>query len=240
MKKNFLKVLMFALLAGFVACNDDDPTPQGMGDVYITSKWMPAAEEGGSPTAVYGLHIDAYGMYGTVSEVKVKAGSSEYTLDKDDDYDLFSWETDEDEFSTTKPAAGTYTYTFKFSTGETYTLAEALSDKALLPVTITSATFADSKLTVEWEEIDDAQAIYVQMKKSDGEVVYSSKRSDSDFLDDDVTEWVISQSTGSWKSGYTVTNGVYTVEVIALLGGSSSYLQAISTAAISATWGSAS
>ena len=38
--KNFLvKALVLVLFAGFVACNDDDPTPQGVGEAYVIPNW---------------------------------------------------------------------------------------------------------------------------------------------------------------------------------------------------------
>lgn len=238
MKKNLVKALALVLFAGFVACNDDDPAPQGTGDAYIISKMIPAEEEGGEPTVVYGLHIDGWAVYGTLASVKVTAGTN-YTLEKNPDYPyLFFYETDEDEFSPVKPDDGTYTYTFTFSTGETYTLAEAVSEKILLPAEITLADFTSNKINLKWEEVDDAQAIYVQMKEADGDLVFTSKLSDNDYLDDDETEYTISQNDGSWKSGYSMTNGAtYTVEVIALLGGGTSYLQAVSIGTATVVWG---
>ncbi|MEN6453646.1 MAG: hypothetical protein ABFD10_05250 [Prolixibacteraceae bacterium] len=38
MRKTLLKALLLVFVAGFVACNDDDPEPQGGGDAYIISK----------------------------------------------------------------------------------------------------------------------------------------------------------------------------------------------------------
>ncbi|MGV8091848.1 MAG: hypothetical protein AB2L24_08295 [Mangrovibacterium sp.] len=239
MKKIFVKALVLILFAGFVACNDDDPAPQGWGDAYVVSKVV--VDEGTQEEeVVYGLHIDAQGYYGTLSSVKVTVGTTNYTLDKNPDYDnVFSYETDEDEFLPTLPAKGTYTFTFTFATGETYTGVEALTDKALLPANITKADFVvNDKIELEWEEVDDAQAIYIRMKEADGDVIFNSVVNNTGYLEGDKTEYTISKSSGSWKSGYTMTNGVtYTVEVIALLGDNTNGFQAVSFGTATVVWG---
>lgn len=239
MRKILVKTLMLVLVAGFVACNDDDPAPQGAGDAYIISKMIPAEEEGEEPTVVYGLHIDGWAVYGTLSSVKVTAGTANYTLEKNPDYAYaFAWETDEDDFTAMAPDDGTYNFTFTFATGETYTAAEALSDDVLLPAEITKADFGSNKIELEWEEVDDAQAIYIRITELDGDVVFSNLVNNSGYLEGDDTEYTISQSSGSWKSGYTMTNGTsYIVEVVALLGDTSGGLQAVSTGTATVVWG---
>jgi hypothetical protein len=230
---------MLVLVAGFVACNDDDPEPQGGGDAYIISKAIPAAEEGGQPTVVYGLHIDGWAVSGTLSSVKVNAGGINYTLQANPDYAYaFFYETDEDEFTTTAPDDGTYSFAFTFATGESYSAVEALSDKKLLPAEITKADFTNNKIELEWEEVDDAQAIYIRLTEMDGDVIFSNLINNSGYLDGDDTEYTITQSSGSWKSGYTMTNGTsYIVKVVALLGDSSGGLQAVSTGTATVVWG---
>jgi len=239
MRKTLLKALMLVLVAGFVACNDDDPEPQGGGDAYIISKAIPAGEEGGQPTVVYGLHIDGWAVYGTLSSIKVTAGTTNYTLQKNPDYAYaFFYETDEDEFTTMVPDDGTYTFAFTFATGESYSAAEALSEKKLLPAEITKADFTSNKIELEWDEVDDAQAIYIRLTEMDGDVIFSNLVNGSGYLEGDDTDYTISQSSGSWKSGYTMTNGTsYIVEVIALLADTSGGLQAVSTGTATVVWG---
>lgn len=239
MRKTLLKALLLVFVAGFVACNDDDPEPQGGGDAYIISKAIPAGEEGGQPAVVYGLHIDGWAVYGTLSSIKVTAGTKNYNLEKNPDYAYaFSWETDEDEFASTLPEKGTYSFLFTFATGESYSAAEALSDKKLLPAEITKADFGSNKIELKWEEVDDAQAIYIRLTETDGDVIFSNLVNNSGYLQGDDTDYTISQSSGSWKSGYTMTNGTsYIVEVIALLADSSGGLQAVSTGTATVVWG---
>jgi hypothetical protein len=76
------------------------------------------------------------------------------------------------------------------------------------------------------------------MKEADGDLVFTSKVNDNDYLAKDETEYTISQSAGSWKPGYSMTDGAtYTIEVVALLGGGTSFLQAASTGTTTVVWG---
>jgi|GEM_PF-903860 len=236
MKKNLVKALMLVVLAGFVACNDDDPAPQGVGDAYVISKMAIVDDETQQEAVVYGLRIEAAGYYGTLSSVQVKEGSNTYTLEKDTESGAFYYETED--YSITPPNDGTYTFTFNFATGEIYTGAEALSDDVLLPADITLAEYTNDKIELEWEEVDDADAIYIQLKEADGDLVFRSLSNSYSYLEGDETEYTITQSTGSWESGYTMNDGAtYTVEVIALLADGTGALQAVSTGATTVVWG---
>lgn len=234
MKKIFVKVLVFVLFVGFVACNDD-PDPEGIGDVYVISNLSPAAGEGEEPTVVYGLHMDAYPYNGTFSSVKATLGVTNFTLEKDNDTGMFVYE--QDEYSPEPPADGTYTFTYTFSDGVITSSADALTDDVLIPATITTCDFADNKIELEWDEIEDAEAIYIQLKEADGDIVFNSKTSTSLYLSGEETEYTIQESSGTWLSGYSPTDGAtYTVEIVALLGGSVG-LQAISVSTDTVVWG---
>jgi hypothetical protein len=231
------KIILFvfsALLIGFTSCNNDDPDPEGFGDVFIISKLEAAVDESEEPTVVYGLYIGAGALNGTPSSVSATVGSTSYTLEKDNDTGGFSYESDE--YSTELPAEGTYTLSYTFPSGDITTSANVLTDDVLIPANITSCAFADNKIEVEWDAVEDADVLYVQLKDDDGESVFSS----TGYLDGDETEYTISTTAGSWKSGYEMNDGeTYTVEVIALLAenATSNYLQAQSTASSTVVWG---
>ncbi len=242
MKKFFVNVLTLAFLAGFVSCNNDDPAPESMGDAYVISRVV-VDEETEEPVVVYGLQLDAFPVYGTLTSVKAKVGTTEYTLLKNNDTGSFYYEQDEDEYTPDWDGDGTYTFTYSYSTGETFTSADAVTDDVLLPATITTSEFADSEIDVEWNELDwetnDNGAIYVQLRKADGSVVFTSRPNAYSYLAEDETEYTISKTSGNgyWVNGYTPTNGTaYTVEVIVLLGGEVG-LQAMSVATATVVWG---
>jgi hypothetical protein len=233
MKKNFVKALALLVFAGFVSCNDDDPAPEGVADVYIISK-QAINEETQAPEIVYGLHIDAVGYYGTLSAVKAVVGTTTINLEKDNDTGTFFYE--QEEYTTEKPQTGTYTMTYTFSTQLTAQSADALTSETLDPAVITQATYGSEKIELSWEEVDDAEACYVQMKDSDGDIVFRT----SNYLPGDETDYDIVRSSGTWDSSHTMTNGAtYTVEVVALLGSSSGSLQAMSIGTKTVVWGQA-
>jgi hypothetical protein len=236
MKKKFVKALVLILFAGFVACNDDDPAPQGIGDAYIISKLAPAEEEGEESAVVHGLHIEAGAVYGILSSVTVSRGATSYTLEKYTGTESNGFFYDQDDYDATLPAEGTYTFNYTFTTGETYTTTDALTDDVLSPANITTCTFSDDKIELEWDEVEDADATYVLLKDADGDIVFSSIV--NTYLDGDETEYTISRSYGNWASGHTMTNGAtYTVEVVAILGDNGGFFQAVSYGTHSVVWG---
>ncbi len=233
MKKNFVKALALLVFAGLISCNDDDPAPEGLADVYIISKQAINAETQ-APEIVYGLHIDAVGYYGSLSSVTAKIGTETITLDKDNDSGNFYYE--QEEYTTEKPQTGTYTMTYTFSTQITAQSADALTSETLNPAVITQATYGSEKIELSWEEVDDAEACYVQMKDSDGDIVFRT----SSYLSGNETDYDIVRSSGTWDPNHTMANGAtYTVEVIALLGSSSGSLQAMSIGTKTVVWGQA-
>ncbi len=242
MKKFFVNVLVLALLAGFVSCNNDDPAPESMGDAYVISRLV-VDEETEEQVVVYGLQLDAYPVYGTLTSVKAKVGTTEYTLQKNNDTGSFHYKQDEDEYSPDWEGDGTYTFNYSYSTGEVFSSTDAVTDDVLVPATITKSDFTENKIEVEWDELEwgtsDNGAIYVQLKEADGDIVFTSRPNSYSYLDEDETEYAISKTSGNgyWVNGYTPTSGnTYTVEVIAVLGGDV-FLQAMSVATATVVWG---
>jgi hypothetical protein len=236
--KKFIPFVLSALMIGFTSCNNDDPDPEGFGDVFIISKLVEPVGESEEPTVVYGLYIGTSTLNGTPSAVSATVGSTSYTLEKNNDTGGYSYESDE--YSTELPAEGTYTISYTFTSGDITTSTNVLTDDVLIPANITSCTFADSKIEVEWDAVEDADVLYVQLKDDDGESVFSSITTSAGYLDGDETEYSISTTAGSWKSGYEMNSGeTYTVEVVAFLAESatSNYIQAQSIASSTVVWG---
>lgn len=234
MKRFFVNALALALFAGFVSCNDD-PDPEAFGDAYVISKVI-MNEEIEQPMVVYGLHLDAYPIYGALSSAKAKVGATEYTLEKNNQTGSFHWE--QDEYNAVWEGNGNYVFTYTFTDAVITTNTDPVTDDVLLPANITTHSFADDKIELEWDEIDDAEGIYVQLKEADGDVVFHSKTNTSLYLGKDETEYTIQGSAGTWyPAGYTPTAGAtYTVEVIALLGAQVGF-QAMSVATVPVVWG---
>ncbi len=233
MKKNLVKAFALILLAGFVACNDDDPTPQGYGDAYIVSK-VDVGDGATEPVVVYGLLIEAYAIYGNLTSVKVTAGGTEYPLEKDGNVFFY-----ESSYSTTKPASGNYTFNYGFAAGETYQTIDTQTSDALLPAENVSASYTSEQVKLEWDEVDDADALSFYLKNSEGDVVYSSVYNGYGYIEGDKTEFTITKSSGYWDTSKLHSGETYTVEVNAyLVNSTTGMIQARSTGTTTVVWGS--
>jgi len=225
---------MFCLVlsVSFISCNNNDTTPEGYGDVYVVSKIKTTGE---TSNVAYGLFIQASGLYGTLSSVTVTNGTKSYTLQEDSNTGFFYYESD---YSTSLPTKGTYTFNYLFSSGEINTSSNVLTENVLEPANITNCAFSNNEINLKWDAVEDADAIYVQLKKADGTLIFSSVT--NSYLLGTATSYDISTSTGTWASDYDMVNGTtYTVEVIALMADQSNSVQAMSIASQTVVWGSA-
>jgi len=233
MRKIIFRLLILSVFAGFVSCDDDDPDPQGYGDAYVISKLSDPGEEDEEPTVVYGLYLQAGGLYGTLSSVNVTTGTASYILKKDSNTGGFYYETN---YSTNVPAEGNYTFSYTFTSGEISSSLDALTDDVLIPATITSSTFSNNEIDLEWDEVEDADATYVLLRDADGDLVFSSVT--NSYLAGDETEYTISRSFGAWDPDHTMTDGAtYTVEIVALMADNAGSVQAMSIGTTTVVWG---
>jgi len=222
------------VFAGFTACNDDDPAPYGAGEAYVISKWEEPAVEGEDPTVVYSLHMEAVGQNQVATSVVVTGpGSASYTLTGANGF--FTRETS---FTSTAPAEGTYTFTYTFASGAVATSQDVLSDDVLAPAVVTSVVVSEDKIDLEWEAVEDADAIEIVLLNDEHEMIFRSTTNTLGYLDGDETEYTVKRTAGSW--GETPADGeTYTLQVRGLLGGSGSYYQAMSIASEEIVWGEA-
>lgn len=232
MKKSIVKGLILALIVGFTACNDDDdPTPYGVGEAYVISKLEAPAVEGEDATVVYALHLEAAGQYEVPTSVTVSGpGGTTYTLSSESGY--FS---NDEVYSTSLPASGTYTFKYTFASGLSTSSVDALSDEVLEPAVITSVVVSEDDIELTWEEVEDADAIVVSLRNPEGEIIFSST-TNAGYLLGSKTSYTISTQQGSWAEA-PADGTTYTLEITGLLGSNTSYYQAISTAADHIVWG---
>ncbi|PTN10403.1 hypothetical protein [Mangrovibacterium marinum] len=231
MKKIFAKGLILAMFAGLTACNDDDPTPYGVGEAYVISKLEAPATEGEDATVVYALHLEAVGQYEVPTSVTVSGpGGATYTLSSESGY--FS---NNEVYTTSLPAEGSYTFNYTFASGLSTTSVDALSDEVLDPAIITSVVVSDDEVELSWEEVEDADAIVVSLRNPEGEIIFSST-TNAGYLVGNKTDYTISTQQGSWAEA-PAEGTTYTLEITGLLSGSASYYQAISIAEDHIVWG---
>jgi len=189
---------------------------------------------------VYGLALHAFGNK-SFSAVTAKApDNTSFTLKSYNGYTYdYYYETEEDEFVATLPDEGNYTFACSFTTGESVTAADELSDDVLYPVNITKAVYddTDSRIELEWtSEEDDVDYYVIFMENDDDDIVYVSQA-----LAGTVDDFNISSSTYTWVNGETPENGMtYKVSINAYMyetaAGADLNIQAKSIATASVVW----
>jgi hypothetical protein len=229
-------VLFFALY--LVSCNKEETQPTGVGDTLIVTKKIGA-------NTVYGLSFYAYtfSSFKTVKAVNTAAPEKTYSLKSNQNYTTnFYFETPDAEFTMTKPASATFTFSAVFGNGATSEFQDVLSDKVLAVPVIEKCEFNSTKgmLDVSWAALTDADSYAINIL--DGStVVFGSIE-----LANTIKTYSISANGGGWLNGFTPVAGkTYKVKVLAFLyepqyvGGTKySYdVQATSLSEKDAVWG---
>ena len=225
-------ILMIALLMG--SCEEGDDQGTGVGDVMIVAK------QSGTTTR-YGIGIYAYtfSSFSSVTAVASADPGKTYTLQSNKGFKTsFSYETPENDFTATKPAASTYDFSAKFENGVQQEFDDVLTDKALLPAIIDTAEYNTTKrwLRVSWSLVPDAHSYAINI--FDGPtLIFGSQE-----LDNTAKAYSISTNGNGWTSELRPVSGkTYTVKLFAFLYESvpkASYnVQAISIAEKTVVWG---
>jgi len=212
MRKKLVKVVVLILFAGFAACNgDDDYTAYADGDAFIVSRIQ---GEGAEADTVFGLALHAMGNKDFSGIIVTTPDNGTVQLQPISTYEFYD-ETDEADFSLALPAGGNYSFACTFTTGETYTSVDVLSDDVLDPVNLTKCEYnaTDAQIDLEWEELADVDYFVIFLADEDDKVVYISQS-----FDGDKTEFNISENTYSWVNGEIPTTGkTYTVVINAYM-----------------------
>lgn len=228
---NIFAILMTAIL--MTACNNNDDQATGVGDVIIVAK------QSGSDT-VYGLSFYAYSLspFSSVSAVNTSDPGKKYTLKSIQNYkSSFYFETPESEFTITKPAADTCTFSAIFENGVKQSFQNILTDK-VLPIPIIEKceyNTTEHHLDVTWTLIDEASSYAINI--FDGSrLVFRSPELPKTFK-----FFNISATGGGWDVGFTPESGkTYKVRLFAYLyepGGGVYNIQATSIAESNVVWG---
>lgn len=205
---NFILLIMVAVFMASCLKNDEQAT--GNGDAIIVAKKS-------GPNTVYGISLYAYtfSSFQSVKAVNIADTSKIYTLKAIQGYNAnFSYDTPDAEFTTTKPAASTFTFSAVFENGVSTKFQDALSDQ-VLPVPIFEKCQYNSTLgqiDVIWTLLPDADSYSIKIL--DGTtLVFASPE-----LISTRNTYSISASGGGWANGFTPQNGkTYTVKLFAYL-----------------------
>jgi len=232
MKKIIFKGLLLFSILSFTSCNNNDnnSTPITIGDAYILSEI--SSSDDAADKIVYSLVFQAYSTNYTVSYVNVTGNYKDYTLTNSngfysyedgpsDDYSIFS---------------DVYTFNYTFASTSATSSSNTVTSDVIQPAEITSCIGNSSSIIVKWNTIENANALLIQMKNSEGVVIFSNNDYSGQL---DANEYTISNNTGLWKEGSYLTEGEsYTVEILGFLTESSvsSYIQAESLASAPVVW----
>ena len=228
-----LRIFAIVMAAIFMAsCNKDDQAT-GIGDALIISKLS-------GTNTVYGISLYAYSYseFKSVSAVNNVLADHTYTLKANQGYKTnFYFETPDAEFTTTKPAASTFTFSAIFENGVTQDFKDILSDKVLPIPTVEMCEYNDTdhQLEVKWALLTNAGSYNINILDG-SKVVFGSV----EILNTEKTA-SIKATGGGWINNFTPESGKpYTVRLFANLfepEGGGYDLQAISYAERTVTWG---
>lgn len=223
MKKLNLLPLIALVLLGLSGCEKAKVQNQAAADVFVKAVINAAGDTVYAP-------IHSVFSYNTMTSVSVKAPDN--TISQLQNFEnagnSFFNEPAVADFIKTKPAAGTYTYTVKFSDGEELPYANSLSSSVLSIANVTSLAknAAGDSVYISWNAIKSVDFYQLKISHGTTQVYYVDNLYDNS-----------SPKRTSLRLGFRLTSltsgitGTYTFDLSGLLYESSAYdyLQAIST-----------
>jgi len=230
MKKIISQTIFLLFLLSFTACNDDSKsTPITYGDAYIFSEKTSSTDS--EEKVVYSLKINAYSTNYTIKSVKIKTSVANYTLENNNGFYSYK-EGPYDDYS---EFIDTYTFNFSFSTTNNTSLSNTVTSDVIQPAEIISCKGSSSSIDIKWNTIENANAFLIQMKDSEGNIIFSNNNYTNQLKD---TEYIISKNTGAWATDSYIKKGeTYTVEILGILTeNGSSNIQAESYASAPVVW----
>ncbi len=186
-----------------VSCASEEIPTTVYSDAFIISKNISGVQR-------YGLALHAYSNK-SLQAVSVKSPSgTSYSLTQVSSYsNEFYYEDAQADYTVDLPETGTYTFTVTPAADDAVTDGNILAGDAITPVEFTTCEYDsdNTRITLEWELVDDISYSVVRLIDSDGNIVYYSDTLSSTKENANVT-------TSNWVSGYSpVVGETYTVEL---------------------------
>jgi hypothetical protein len=235
--KSVAVIMMGALF--FTSCIDD-PEPialDALADVYVQKVVQDSVE-------MYGISFWVFGNK-ELESVTVEGPEDEtWTLESNEsNSQVFSLYAETDEYAQSFPEPGNYSFTVTSTQTDEAprVITDKLEEDELDAVVVDSIRFADSKLEINWQEVEDADACFVRLYDESDKLIFMSQK-----LDGDETEFAFGNANQGWTdSGQKATIGEnYRLEVLAVLYESGSAannadynVQFISLASAGLVWG---
>lgn len=203
MKKLFTGLLVVLVGLGLFSCKSEEVLPIANSDVFTLTKNVDGV-------TMYGLALHTYANVPMNAVTATDDLGDIYTLTAYNNYTYeYYTETDADNYTTTLPETGTYTFSVKLTDGEVLTVSDVLEGTYIQPVDITTCAYdADyNRIDVEWDSSDEEDYSVIILRNSDGNMVYYSSTLGTSVVSAYIT-------SSSWVSGYEPVDGeTYTVEL---------------------------
>lgn len=232
-----MKLLQYFLILAFIvsleSCLKGTDEIKCVGDAIVVSKTD-------GTRLLYGISLYAYtnSVFESVQVTSSADASKSYVLKADQGIKTnFIYDMPESEYSQTKPAASTYTFTAKLNNGSTQVFTDELTDKVLPVPTFSKCVYNNQLMQIEvaWPEIDGAVSYAINVFNGSTPVYWSNALSAA------TKSFSIISGGSGWASGFNPETGKsYKIRLFAYLpevDGNSNNIQAISFADQSVIWG---
>jgi hypothetical protein len=229
-----IKSLAFVICAILLtSCLKTTVEIKSSGDAMIISKF-----DGNK--VVYGLSIYAYtnGEFKSVEVTSSAEPGKSFTLKSDQGVKTnFIYDMPESEYSATKPAPSTYTFTATFTDGTTQVFTDDLEDKVLPLPSIEKCTYNTQMLQLEigWTAVEGASSYAINVLNGTSPVYWSNE------LTGTTKSFSVTSGTNGWASNfYPETGKTYTLRLYTYLyedQGNRYNIQAVSFTDKTVIWG---
>ncbi|MGM0377028.1 MAG: hypothetical protein ACQEQ0_09640 [Bacteroidota bacterium] len=179
-KRKMLFMLPLAALLMFPSCNDEETAFEAEVDVFVLS------QKDSVGATVYAPVYYVYGNKDMDDATVLKPDQSEVQLETDGNMKTrYLKEPSDEDFQSTAPMAGTYTFDILASNGEEFQESDQLGSAKLPPTTIEKAVAEENVLEMEWMDIG-AQAYSLRMyaitSDNEDQIIYSGDFQEADTL----------------------------------------------------------
>lgn len=203
----FYAIILLAAPLMMTSCNDDEPEAfEALADVYYISQMSDGELQ-------YGTYYYAYGN-GPINSVTVTLpGGDEVELDESFNTGT-TWanEPDSADFSSDLPEEGNFLFNVVSENGESLQVTEMLEVDSLAIPAFTKTEYGDNTFgySLEWNDVEGADAYLVRIIDEDGEIIYNSYT-----INGDVNEYeMLQETTGYWDESPSA-NETYTFQILA-------------------------
>ncbi len=234
--KKIIPIAVSVLMVGLLACEPEEVAFDPAADVFVITKTVATENE---VDTLYGFALHAFANKPMQSVTATADDDASYSLEAYEGYPYdFYFQTPENQFSSSMPWVGSYSFNIVAQSGETSMLSDNLADDVIYPTDTIKYEFdaTQKKMKLTWTEIEDADYLIVKMFEEDDDQVFQSSS-----LLGDKEEYTISASGSGWASGFEpAEDGTYIIQLDAFKyesGQSGVNLQAKSISLQTIVWG---